>query len=797
MMTIAEISGPEIAVSLLARIRRLVNQVGSHQITAALHLYLAEIETKRGLFDTVKRHLRTGEALLQLDPNAWLEGLAAVASLCVSFLGSDLDHAVSEACRALRLARLSGHAVTRMAAASNLGHIYLALGKRDKARRWLERAFSQWPQGGGGRIAILDGLAQIALAEADFRGCQQYLSLVTRQTGFSPESPSYYQLCTFQTKARLLIAQGQVHESGRFLTEVLPYAERSSVPAVTTLLRLLKAETLLMTGRERDAAALIGQAAASDTHSIEVLAETARVAGKALAQAGHTTDATVQFERALTILAGVGNVQAQSHVRKTYHEAVPTAPPDTTPISAAIAIGQAAASVDLAAYPEILGREVLSLLRGTGAAAEVVLIAGEPPASREIVAHAGCDRRRARTLAASATAATRLQLGVWRDRPYELVITPVDAVQPRLTTLAITRIAETAVALERARREERERTALWPVEPREESDGPIFASRATIEVAATGRKVAPSNYAVLLTGETGTGKEVLAKEIHRASRRADKPLVPFNCNAVPRDLVDSQLFGYRRGAFTGAHADSPGIIRAAAGGTLFLDEIGELGLDVQPKLLRFLESSEILPLGESRPTTVDVRVIASTNADLGQLVKEGRFREDLYYRLKVINLHLPPLRERREEIPPLVDHFLERFARECQHERLAVAEETMEYLLLYRWPGNVRELANEMRRLAILAESGAILMPEHLSPEIVAARRTVPVAARKPGPREIIVRTDQTLSAAVDHLERTMILQALAASHGRLGPAAKALGLSRKGLYLKRRRLGLAGASTV
>jgi DNA-binding NtrC family response regulator len=644
-------------------------------------------------------------------------------------------------------------------------------------------------------LGILDGLAQVKLAKADFDGCGAILARVVRSMDEEGER-SYHGLWASVTRSRLLISMGRCEDAGSALDSAMMALAAGADPVLTTLLRLLKAETLLITGSKRDAAALIGQAAASDTLSIEVLAETARVAGKALAQAGHTTDAAAQFERALTILGGVGNVQAQSDVRKTYHEAVPTVRPDRTPISAAIAIGQAAACVDLAAYPEILGREVLSLLRGTGAAAEVVLTAGRPPASRQILARAGCDRRRARTLATTAKGTTRLQLGVWHDRPYELVITPADAIQQRLTTLAITRIAETAVTLERTRREERERTALWPVEPREESDGPIFASRATIEVAAAGRKVAPSSYAILLTGETGTGKEVLAKEIHRASRRADKPLVPFNCNAVPRDLVDSQLFGYRRGAFTGAHADFAGIIRAAAGGTLFLDEIGELGLDVQPKLLRFLESSEILPLGESRPTTVDVRVIASTNADLGQLVKEGRFREDLYYRLKVINLHLPPLRERREEIPPLVDHFLERFGRECQHERLGVAEETMEYLLLYCWPGNVRELANEMRRLAILAESGAILMPEHLSPEIVAARRTVPVAARKPGPSEIIVRTDQTLSAAVDHLERTMILQALAAAHGRLEPAAKALGLSRKGLYLKRQRLGLADRAT-
>ena len=598
--------------------------------------------------------------------------------------------------------------------------------------------------------------------------------------------------------------EGRWTEAKQFLSSVLAKSGRTSIPAITTLLRLLRAEALLMTGGEQEAAELIFQAASStEGVSIEVLAETGRVAGKALAQAGNTAAAIAQFERAAGILGSLGNLQARSGVLKTFREAVGQASalakpdsPEPTPPTAAAAIEQAAAFIDLAAYPEILGQEVFSLLRATGVADEMVLAAGGPPSSREVVAFAGCDEPRARALAASPKSPIRLTLGTWRDRPYELVLRPSEAIAPRLTVLAIRKLVDAALRLERARREERERTALWPIEPREDSGGAIFASRQMIELAATGRKVAPTSATILLTGETGTGKEVLAQVIHRASPRADKPFVPFNCNAVPREMVDSQLFGYRRGAFTGAHADFPGVIRAAAGGTLFLDEIGELGPDVQPKLLRFLESGEILPLGESRPTTVNVRVIASTNADLVRLVREGRFREDLYYRLNVVPLEVPPLRERREEIPPLVEHFLERFGRESQHEQLRVAEETMEYLLVYRWPGNVRELANEMRRLAALAESSAVLMPEHLKPEIIAARRTIPATGRPPAPDEMIVRTDQPLSAAVEHVERTMILRALAKSGRRFDKAARALGLSRKGLYLKRQRLGIADAAT-
>ncbi len=233
------------------------------------------------------------------------------------------------------------------------------------------------------------------------------------------------------------------------------------------------------------------------------------------------------------------------------------------------------------------------------------------------------------------------------------------------------------------------------------------------------------------------------------------------------------------------------MIRAAAGGTLFLDEIGELGLDVQPKLLRFLESGEIQPLGDPRPSRVDVRVVASTNANLERLVAEGRFREDLYYRLAVVRFPIPPLRERREEVPALAQHFLERAARDFQKEPLSLADESVEYLTLYRWPGNVRQLANEMRRLAALAEKGAVLMPEHLDPAITAGRRTVPAAERALADEELVVRLDQPLDAAVEHVERAAIQRAMAAAGSRVEEAARRLGLSRKGLYLKRQRLGL------
>jgi DNA-binding NtrC family response regulator len=311
-----------------------------------------------------------------------------------------------------------------------------------------------------------------------------------------------------------------------------------------------------------------------------------------------------------------------------------------------------------------------------------------------------------------------------------------------------------------------------------------------VELVNTTRRIAPSNVTVLITGETGAGKEVIARALHQASGRHDGTFLPFNCTTVPREILDSQLFGYRRGAFTGASDEYPGLIRSAAGGTLFLDEIGEMPIDLQPKLLRFLESGEVLPLGETRPVTVNVRIVAATNADIEQLVNEGRFREDLYYRLNVIRLRVPPLRERREEVPLLVQAMLERFARESQRDPIRVSEAAMEYLTLYHWPGNARQLANELRRLSALAEPGAVVMPEHLSPEIAASRPTA-AAAHAITDAELLVRTDQPLAAATEHVERVLIAQALDQCGGNVEKAAQALGLSRKGLFLKRQRLGM------
>ena len=271
----------------------------------------------------------------------------------------------------------------------------------------------------------------------------------------------------------------------------------------------------------------------------------------------------------------------------------------------------------------------------------------------------------------------------------------------------------------------------------------LWVSEQSLELVTLARRLASSPLPLLITGETGTGKEMLARVIHRASNRAERPLVPVNCTAVPRELLESQLFGYRRGAFTGADITFPGIVRSATGGTLFLDEIGDVNIDLQPKLLRFIEHGEVQPLGEPQAVKVDVRIIAATNANLESLVAQGRFRDDLLYRLKILTLHVPPLRERREEIPALLQHYLQKCGDEQQKGRLTLSDETLEYLLLYSWPGNIRQLANEVRRMTALAEPDSTLTPALLSPEIQASRRTVPATDAAAAPRCACVSTSR------------------------------------------------------
>jgi DNA-binding NtrC family response regulator len=306
--------------------------------------------------------------------------------------------------------------------------------------------------------------------------------------------------------------------------------------------------------------------------------------------------------------------------------------------------------------------------------------------------------------------------------------------------------------------------------------GLIAQSPAMHGVLDLVERVAPTGATLLIQGESGTGKEVIAKAVHHASPRAGRPFVAVNCGAVPEALLESELFGFTRGAFTGAVASKLGLFEEAHGGTLFLDEIAEMPAALQVKLLRTLQSGEIRRLGATQATTIDVRVIAATNRDLAAMIADGSFREDLFYRLNVIQIALPPLRERREDIPALAEHFVSRSASRLGRE-VRLSPEALERLLRYPWPGNVRELENAIERAVILARAEAV-RPEDLPPHVAAGLHL--------GPSPTLPRQVSLADA-----ERAHILQTLERFGRNHSAAAEALGIGRTTLWRKLKEYGI------
>ena len=311
-------------------------------------------------------------------------------------------------------------------------------------------------------------------------------------------------------------------------------------------------------------------------------------------------------------------------------------------------------------------------------------------------------------------------------------------------------------------------------------------SPAWKDVLKQATQVAPTDTTVLLLGESGTGKEVVARFIHRASARKGGPFVALNCAALPEHLLESELFGYERGAFTGALATKPGQIEQAAGGVLFLDEIGEMSLAAQAKFLRVLQEREFQSLGGTRVLKAHVRVLAATNRDLSAGIARGTFREDLFYRLNVFGIVLPPLRERREDILTLSRAFLQDIGRQFGRPPAGISREARELLLQYHWPGNVRQLRNTLERAAILCE-GALMTGEHLSLE----PRPASPAPVRPASRVAGAGSDAAGAADLKSMERAAIERALRESRHNKSRAAKVLGLTRTQLYVRLRKYGM------
>lgn len=321
-----------------------------------------------------------------------------------------------------------------------------------------------------------------------------------------------------------------------------------------------------------------------------------------------------------------------------------------------------------------------------------------------------------------------------------------------------------------------------------ESSGLIGLSTAMQHVYKLVGKVSMSKANVLIEGESGTGKELIARAIHANSPRADQPLIPVNCGAIPENLLESELFGYEKGAFTGAVGRKQGMFELADGGTLFLDEVGELSPALQVKLLRVLQDRILVRVGGVEQIPIDVRVIAATNRDLRERIRQELFREDLYYRLNVVPIHMPPLRERKEDIPLLIRHFLAKYSKEAGKDGLYLSPATTDLLMAYHWPGNVRQLENTIERAVILA-SGPSILPEHVRGHLQETNPT-----EKKSPLQGIRFEDRTMREIIQEVEREAIARALRKERGNKLQTAKRLGISRRALLYKIEMYGLDAA---
>lgn len=824
---LAERLGSPARARLLEESSRAATVAGCPLLHARLHLTLAEIDARQGRTAPALAHLGAAETLLGVRRNAWLAGLLALARADLCLLNGDHSEAGDHGRSALAQAARSGHLATRVGATARLARAELAVGNLRESEALCGEVLAAAGTATRVRIAVLDTLARIGLHRGRPDECRRRLAEVddaVREQGGFP--PSCEELTAYPTRVRLAMAGGAWHDALAIADNGIAKADESEDLPRGLSLRCLKADACRQLGRADLAARALAEAREmADGAPLPLRAEVLRAQASLLGADSSGDRARPAIECALRVLARVGGADAcrdggldflrsGNGIGARLSGRLAARPWDLSPIVRAtlprrtsrpipargsVAIPDLVALAplaELAAHPALLAQELFILLRNSGCARALAIVHTRDGRSFDARAREGWTAAEAVAAARHAGAVTTIACGPAPEDRWRLLVRQGGDVRAAAGLQALRAEVARLVALEALRRAQRERRFPWPPELAPPGDAGIFVSTAMLQLVGTARRVARSTLPILITGESGTGKEVLARLIHRQSERALRDFVPYNCSGAPRGMIDSQLFGHRRGAFTGAHENAPGLVRSADGGTLLRDEVSELDPHAQPKLLRLLENNEVQPLGAARPETVDVRVIVATNADLPALVREGRFREDLFFRLNGVHLPIPPLRERRDDIPALAHYFLRRHGAEHGRPHLRLAAGTLECLLRYAWPGNVRQLSNEIRRVAALADDGTPIAPEHLSTELRQAAAAADAAPEADGSaHRITVDPRQTIEAATATVERALIHRALEASDGRVGAAARLLGLSRKGLFLKRRRLGIDSAS--
>ncbi len=771
--------------------------------------------------------------------------------------------------RSIEFFERTEHILSSVIAYNNLGINLMLTGDWPKAERMIRRALELATKVSHvHRAGILDSLGELMILRGDLASASDLLEEAVSIA--KAKKREWYELQAMRNLARCYLAKGEFERAEVKARETIELSRTIGDKHYAIMAGLVLAESLLYLNRAGEAENQLQIVEERDpTADFFVLGNIQRIRGLAAAEEGDTELAVHHFSRCLTIFEAAGdlyhtalanyligsNLESEHRERAIRHliragESFTTlalhglADSTRERIDRLRSISNAAKDgnvkrtnsvvsqlltvrlAEATASRELLFRELMAVLQQETAAKRIVIAQpGEHRVLEPFITHGYTAKDsvellrkfeashekgnehtflRTRDIAVLHLKPTNGELATILIHPRSgATLNDGSTLQPLLRVVELgmdvvaLRDRDTTVSVEQE---------TSPFTSSSLMPGFIHSSPAMTALVEEVYKIRSSDVTVLVTGESGTGKELVSRAIHTMSNRKDKVFVPFNCTAVPKELAEGHLFGYRKGAFTGAMTDSPGMIRAADGGTLFLDEIGDLPLDVQPKLLRFLQEGEVQPIGEKRPIKVDVRVIAATNMPLEEKVAEGTFREDLFYRLNVIRLRVPPLRERRSEIPPMVNYYINHYSARFGKSDVTFTPQTVDLLMVCQWDGNVRQLCNEVQRILARAVNGEVVTPDHLSPELKRSAR--PLSSYSNSDRVVPITSfdsavapfanvgdGKTLEEAVSKLEVQMIKAALTRNNWNISRVANELGLTRRGLYLKLGRYGIEKAA--
>jgi len=769
--------------------------------------------------------------------------------------------------KSIRFFDQTEHVLNTVIAYNNLGINLMLIGEWHKAEEIITRALDLAEQQEHSHAAgILDSLGELKILRGEHADAEELLTRAIDRA--KNDKRAWYEIQSMRNLARCYLAQGKYNRAIKMAEETIAYSKKLGDSHFANMAGLVLAESRLRQGGLEECEETLRTIEASDPESdFYVLGHIQRIRGLAALEDNDTELAIHHFSRGLTIFEAAedlyhtallnyllgANLEERDAKRARRHlttasdifkklglktliadvnrelerlETVPATKPSGRRSNSVVSQLLTVRLAEATASRELLFRELVAVLQQESKARRIVIAQHNeqkrlypfithgysPQESNELVGklndamHRGDEKgfTRAKDVAV-------LHLRGSASPPAALLISPASGafLSDDTTLQPLLRVVELGMDVVALRQRDRSAPAEEQASPYTSSSlmpGFIHSSPAMTALVEEVYKIRSSDVTVLVTGESGTGKELVSRAIHTFSNRKDKIFVPFNCTAVPKELAEGHLFGYKKGAFTGAVNDSPGTIRTADGGTLFLDEVGDLPIDVQPKLLRFLQEGEIQPLGEKKPMKVDVRIIAATNMPLEEKVADGSFREDLYYRLNVIRLRVPPLRERRAEIPPIVNYYVNHYSSRFDKHDITFTPQVIDMLMVCNWEGNVRQLCNEIQRIVARAEDGEVITPTHLSPEL--KRSAQPLTPFDTGSKDrpiasydavyspfTNISAGGTLEEAVSELEMQLIRASLARHNWNISRVANELGLTRRGLYLKLSRYGIEKAA--